>query len=111
MSTESSDSTKSKAPLSAVRILFGSVLGGLIGFAPAPDIAPGLWVSLVLALLLFRAPVLITGGVFLLAKALSLVTGALCFQIGQLLLDGPTEGIYRAFLDTPFLALFGLEYY
>jgi hypothetical protein len=87
------------------------VLGGLIGFAPAPDIAPGLWVSLVLALLLFRAPVLITGGVFLLAKALSLVTGALCFQIGQLLLDGPTEGIYRAFLDTPFLALFGLEYY
>ena len=111
MSTESSESSQSKAPVSAIRILFGSVLGGLVGFAPGIDVAPGLWVSLIVALLLFRAPVLVTGGVFVLAKALSLVTGGLCFQIGQLLLDGPTEGLYRTLLNTPFLALFGLEYY
>ena len=111
MSTESSDSSPSKAPVSALRILFGSVLGGLIGFSPAIDVAPGLWVSLVVALLLFRAPVLVTAGVAVVAKALSLVTGALCFEIGQLLLDGPTEGLFRTLLDTPFLALFGLEYY
>ena len=111
MSTKTSEPPSPKAPVSALRILLGSVLGALIGFAPAMDIAPGLWVSLVVALMLFRAPILITAGVVILAKVLSLVSGALCFQIGQILLDGPTEGLFRTLLDTPFLALFGLEYY
>ena len=101
----------SKAPLAASRLWLGALLGGLVGFAPSPDLAPGLWVSLLVCFLLFRVPPVFTVVVIGATKAISLFTLSLSFGVGRFLLDGPTQELFRKALDTPFLALFGFEYY
>lgn len=109
--TNDSNPPSNKPPLSSSRIVVGSLLGALIGLAPSPDVAPGLWISLMVGVLLFRTPFALTVVMIGASKAISLFSAGIAFEVGRLLLDGPLQGLFRAALDTPFLALFGLEYY
>ena len=93
------------------QIVAASVLGALLGFAPALRQAPGLYVVLVGTLLVVSAnlglAILVAGG----ARLLSLVAAPVSFSVGQFLLDGPTSGLARTIVNAPVLAWFGLQYY
>ena len=97
--------------LTLPRVLVGSLTGCLLGFAPTPAVAPGLYVTLVALLLLLRAPLVTVVGLAVVCKLLSLALGGVAVSIGELLLDGPTGGLFASAINAPFLALFGLEYY
>lgn len=97
--------------LSPIRALIGCLIGALAGLGPAPTVGPGLWVTLVVLFLLLRAPLLATLGVGIVAKLLALVATPVAYQLGELLLDGPTSSLFHKLINAPFTALFGLEYY
>ncbi|MEX0886443.1 MAG: hypothetical protein WD009_08395 [Phycisphaeraceae bacterium] len=87
------------------------ILGGLIGFMPGFMQAPGLIVVLTLLLILLNASFFLAGLTGLIAGLLSLVLLPVTFQVGRLLLDGPTQGLFQPMINAPGLALLGLDYY
>jgi hypothetical protein len=46
-----------------------------------------------------------------LSKTISVLAVGIQFEIGRILLDGPTQPIFKAAINAPVLAWFGLEYY
>jgi len=93
------------------QIITGCVLGAMLGFMPRFALAPGLVVALTLALILINANLLLAGLVGLGAKLISLLLLPVSYQVGRALLDGPTEGLFRALINAPVFALFGFESY
>jgi len=93
------------------QIVTGCALGAMLGFMPDFATAPGLVVALTLALILINANLLLAGLVGLAAKLLSLLLLPVSFQVGRVLLDGPTEGIFKSLINAPVFALFGFESY
>jgi uncharacterized protein (TIGR03546 family) len=105
----------------APQVLIAALLGGLLGFVPGfflpGDLgggflqSPGLILLLLFLVLVLNANLAVFGLVLLAAKAISLVTLPLAFAIGRVLLDGPAQGLFRALVDLPVVAWFGLEHY
>jgi hypothetical protein len=93
------------------QIIAGCLLGAWIGFMPGFAHAPGLIVVLSLALLVLNANLFLATIVGLAAKLLSLATLPVAFAAGRLLLDGPTQGFFRALINAPGTALLGFESY
>lgn len=87
------------------------VLSSLIGFTPGFAQAPGLVVALVLLLVVLNANLFIAAIVGSLAKLASMALAPVSFAIGRALLEGPTEGLFRAMVNAPVLAFFGFDYY
>ncbi len=87
------------------------VLGAVLGFMPGFAQAPGLMIAVTLALVMFNANLGVAAIVAGLAKLLSFLIVPLTFNAGGLLLDGPTQGVFRALINAPVFALFGFEYY
>lgn len=95
----------------AGQVVAACTLGGLLGFLPGFSDAPGAWVALVALVLLLQVSlpvVLLVAGV---SKLLSLALLPASFAVGRTLLDGPTQPLFRAAINAPVLALFGLERY
>jgi len=87
------------------------LFGAWLAFAPGFRDAPALWV--VLASLICVLPVnmglaSLTALVLFPVRVLLL---PLSFQVGRLLLDGPTRPLFEALINAPFTALMGFEYY
>ncbi len=93
------------------QIMLACVLGSMIGFVPGVMQAPGLLLGLLLLLLVINANLGIAAICTALAKLLSLALMPVSFQIGRVLLDGPTRPLFEWAINTPVLALFGFEYY
>lgn len=93
------------------QIIAASVLGAMIGFVPGWREGGGLLVTLILLLVILNANLVVALVVAAGSKLLSLALMPVSFQIGGLLLDGPTQPLFRAAINAPVLALFGLEYY
>ena len=93
------------------QILMACVLGAMIGFVPSLQAGAGTLVVLVLLLIIINANLglaaMVAGG----AKLLSLAIMPATFQVGRILLDGPTSGLFRKAINAPGSALLGLEYY
>lgn len=93
------------------QIVAATTLGALLGFAPGIVQAPALLLLLLALLLVTNAnlglALLVAGA----AKLLALVAAPLSFQVGRVLLDGPTAGLFAALVNAPVLAWCGLEYY
>jgi uncharacterized protein (TIGR03546 family) len=87
------------------------VLGAMLGFIPGFAQAPGLMIAVMLLLVIVNANLFLAAIVAGLAKLLSLLILPLTFQVGQLLLDGPTQGLFKALINAPVFALFGFENY
>ncbi|MGH7163254.1 MAG: hypothetical protein ACREID_07205, partial [Planctomycetota bacterium] len=87
------------------------VLGAFLGFSPGPSRGPALLLAWILLIVLANVNLWLVGIVALAAKALSLLALPVTFALGRALLDGPTSPLFRAAINTPVLALFGLEYY
>ncbi|HVS18830.1 MAG TPA: hypothetical protein VMT18_09550 [Planctomycetota bacterium] len=93
------------------QIVAAATLGALLGFAPSVVQAPALYLILVALLLVTNAnlglALLVAGA----SKLVALLAVPLSFQVGRLLLDGPTAGLFAALANAPVLAWCGLEYY
>ena len=88
-----------------------SILAAMIGFIPEFTTAPGLFLFWLFLLVILNANLLIAAVVGSLAKLFSLILMPISFSIGQLLLDGPTEGLFKTLVNAPIIAFFGLDYY
>src|SRR5436309_8396950 len=88
-------------------ILSASVLGAMLGFVPGFQQGPGLIAALVFLLVIINANLFVAAITGLLAKALSLAILPVTFAVGEFLLDGPTQSLFKAAINAPVLALFG----
>jgi uncharacterized protein (TIGR03546 family) len=93
------------------QIISASVLGALIGFVPGFMHAPALVIGLLVVLLVLNANLGIAAIVTVLAKLLALVVQPISFQVGRVLIDGPTEPLFRWMINTPVLAWAGMDSY
>lgn len=103
------------------QILMASVLGGMLGFVPGfilpGDLgggflqSPGLILTFFVLVAVLNANLGVFGLVTLLAKLLSFVTLPISYRVGQFLLDGPTQGLFKALINGKVTAWFGLERY
>ena len=94
-----------------LQIMMACVLGGVLGFIPGFWQAPGLLAAAILLLIILNANLFLTGAVAVLGKLVSLAAMPVQFGVGQVLLDGPTQPVFRAAINAPGLALFGLDHY
>ena len=93
------------------QIMLACVLGAALGFVPGFAQAPGLIAALVLSLVVLNANLTLALPMAAAAKVVSLLLMSVSFDLGRMLLDGPTQGLFKAAINAPVLALFGLEYY
>ena len=77
-------------------IMTGTLLGALLGFGPGFGQGPGMVVLLVALLVLVNANLLLAAITGLVASALAWALLPVSFQLGRLLLDGPTQAIFKA---------------
>ena len=103
------------------QVFLAAFLAGLLGFVPGfflpGDLgggfrqAPGLILTLLFLVLVLNANLGMFGLCLLCAKLLSLPLLSVSFKIGEFLLEGPLQGLYRWLINAPVTAWFGLEYY
>jgi len=93
------------------QLALACVLGSMIGFVPGLVQGPGLLVVLLCLLAVLNANLFIATFVFVISKILSLALMGVSFQVGRVLLDGPTGGLFEWAINAPVLALFGFDYY
>ncbi len=93
------------------QIYAACVLGSLLGFLPGFAQAPGLVVLWTFLLLILNANLFLAGLVFLLGKLVFLLSLPVLFAIGRILLEGPTQGLFKALINAPVTAYSGLDYY
>ncbi len=95
----------------AGQVVAACALGGLLGFLPGFTDAPGAWGALMALVLLLSVslPLVLLAGAA--CKLLALALLPVSFAVGRALLDGPTQPLFRAAINAPVLALFGLERY
>jgi len=94
-----------------LQIALASILGSMIGFVPGFAQGPGWLVTLVLLLIVLNANLGIAVVALGLAKIASLALMPVSFGVGRVLMDGPTQPIFKMILNTPVLALMGFEHY
>ncbi|MCL4181589.1 MAG: DUF2062 domain-containing protein [Verrucomicrobia bacterium] len=87
------------------------VLGAMLGFIPGFAQAPGMMIAVMLLLAILNANLFLGAIVASLSKLLSLLILPITFKVGQLLLDGPTQGLFEPLINAPVFALFGFENY
>jgi uncharacterized protein (TIGR03546 family) len=87
------------------------MLGAFLGFTPGFDHAPGLILFWAFLLLILNANLFVAGLIGLISKLIYLLTLPIAFSICRILLEGPTQGLFRALHNGPVTAYFGLDYY
>ena len=93
------------------QLIMASVLGTMLGFVPGFSQAPGLLIALTFALIIINANLVLAALVGAVAKLVALPLVPLAYSTGTFLLDGPAQGLFKSFVNSPVLAFFGLEYY
>ena len=93
------------------QLIMACVLGTMLGFVPGFSQSPGLLVALTFALIIINANLVLAALMGVLAKLIAVPLIPLAYSTGKFLLDGPTQGFFKTFVNAPVLAFFGLEYY
>lgn len=96
---------------SPFQLLAACVIGASIGFVPGVSIAPGLLLAWLAVLLVLNANLSIAAAVTLGAKIVSFALLPVSVSVGRLLIDGPTQPLFKAAVNAPVLAWFGLDHY
>ena len=100
-----------RGKVTPVQVMLAAVVGSMLGFVPSFGTGPGLIVFLTLLLIILNANLFVAMMCGLLAKVMSLLLLPVTFMFGRVLLDGPTQPIFKAMINAPVLALFGFEHY
>jgi uncharacterized protein (TIGR03546 family) len=93
------------------QVMAACVLGAMLGFVPGVAQGAGLTLVLLMLLVVLNANLGVAALAGLAGKALSLALLPVSFATGRALMDGPAQGIFRAIINAPVLALFGFDYY
>lgn len=93
------------------QIYAACLLGALIGFVPSFSHAPALMLLWIFLLLVLNANLFLGGIVLILSKLVLLVAMPVVFKIGQILLEGPAQGLFKSLINAPVTAYSGLDYY
>lgn len=93
------------------QLMLACLLGSALGFVPGITQAPGLIVLLTLALVILNGNLAVAVLLGAVAELVSFLILPVSFAVGGVLLDGPTQPLFRALINAPVLALFGFEYY
>lgn len=88
-----------------------ALFGAWIGFAPVFSQAPGWILLLVFGLLSVNANFAVVAVAAATGRLASWALVPLSFEVGRVLLDGPTQPLFRAIVNAPVLAFFGFERY
>ncbi|MFT4694453.1 MAG: hypothetical protein ACI8TE_001369 [Francisella sp.] len=99
------------SPSTPIQLLLVSVLGFIFGFIPGFAYAPLLSVLTILLVLILRVNIGLFVLIAFLAKVLSFPLESINFTLGTWLLDGFTQPIFKAAVNTPVLAYAGFDYY
>src|SRR5262249_6867891 len=84
--------------------MFGAaILGSLMGFIPGFSNGAGLMVLLIALLVILNVSLPFALLVFALARLLSLLLLPVSFRIGQALVDGPLQPLFRWAVNAPVL--------
>jgi uncharacterized protein (TIGR03546 family) len=94
-----------------IQILLACILGSLLGFLPVTNGATVPAVAAVVLLLVLDANVFLAGLVTAGTKLLSIVTAPVAFELGRLVIDGPTRPLARTLINGPVTAWFGFDSY
>lgn len=93
------------------QIISACILGSLLAFTPGFMQAPGLILFYILLLIIINANLFIAAISCAIAKLAALLLMPISFVLGQFLLDGPTQVVFKSAVNAPVLAFFGLDYY
>ena len=93
------------------QLILACVLGSLLGFIPGIQQAPGLLIALSFVLITLNANLPLAALTGIVAKLVSWSLLPVAYSAGKFLLNGPTQGIFKACVNAPVLAFFGFEYY
>ncbi|WP_407877841.1 TIGR03546 family protein [Francisella sciaenopsi] len=97
--------------LTPTQLLITSILAFVFGFIPGVSYSPLLFVAVITLVIIFRINIGVFVFIAIIAKALSFVLEVVSFSFGQFLLDGFTQPIFKAMVNTPVLAYAGFDYY
>ncbi|RKX36047.1 MAG: hypothetical protein DRP71_01750 [Verrucomicrobia bacterium] len=93
------------------QVFSAGVLGALIAFTPGFSQAPGLMLLWFFLLAVLNANLFVAAIVGAGSALLALLLTPASFAVGRVLLEGPTEGLFRTVVNAPVLAFFGFDYY
>lgn len=99
------------SPSTPAQLILVSLLGFIFGFIPGFGYAPLLFVGSILLVLLLRVNIGLFVIIAFIAKLLSYPLESISFNVGRFLVDGFTQPIFKAAVNTPVLAYAGFEYY
>ena len=93
------------------QIYSACMIGSIVGFLPAKSQCLGLYLLFFGIVLILNANLFITAFLIPTLKLLSYLLAPACVQIGHALLNGVLGDWLKPFINMPFIAWFGLEYY
>lgn len=93
------------------QISLACILGAMLGFTPTGIPAVGALLFLLALLLILNANLVLAAVVLGGSKILSLILAPVLFTTGRILLDGPTQPLFKWAINTPVLALADFRYY
>jgi uncharacterized protein (TIGR03546 family) len=99
------------SPSTPAQLILVSLLGFIFGFIPGFGYSPLLFVGVILLVLLLRVNIGLFVIIAFFAKLLSYPLEIVSFSTGKFLVDGFTQPIFKAAVNTPVLAYAGFEYY
>lgn len=93
------------------QLLLTSLFAFVFGFIPGISYSPLLFVGVLFLVIILRINIGVFIFISIVAKALSFVLEAVSFSLGQFLLDGFTQPIFKSLVNTPVVAYVGFDYY
>ena len=93
------------------QVLFACILGSLLGFLPVTNGGTVTAIGLMVLLLVLNANLFLAGLVAAGTKLLSIATAPIAFELGRLLIDGPTRPLAGVLANGPVTAWLGFDHY
>ncbi len=93
------------------QLFMACLLGGMLAYIPSPLNAPALFISIIFLLIILNANLFLSALVGGIVKLIALASAPFAFEFGKYLIDGPLQPQFRTFINSPFFAYFGFDYY
>ena len=93
------------------QVLFACILGALLGFLPLANGGMVAAIGLLVLLLILNANLFLAGLVATGTKLLSIASAPIAFELGRLLIDGPTRPLAAILANGPVTAWLGFDHY
>ncbi|QIW09776.1 TIGR03546 family protein [Francisella sp. LA112445] len=97
--------------ITPIQLLLTSLFAFVFGFVPGISYSPLIFVGVLFLVIILRINIGVFIFIAIIAKALSFILEAVSFSLGQFLLDGFTQPIFKSLVNTPVVAYAGFDYY